>query len=179
MIRSGNQRLRPYGIWAVHVIGGLSEAANRLTIWLLVPLSVFFVSIIFLSVLTRFIFNHPIIESIELTRLSFVWASFLAAAVASKRRAHISISYFIGMLPNVVARAVALAVELMITAFGSAMAIVGWQLTDRVWVTEFPALGWSQGWLYLPLPVCGVVLTLHALARAAALLNAPGAEAKP
>jgi len=37
-------------------------------------------------------------------------------------------------------------------------------MTQLVQATYFPALGWSQLWLYLPLPLCAAFMLCHALA---------------
>jgi len=37
-------------------------------------------------------------------------------------------------------------------------------MVQAVQDTFFPALGWSQLWLYLPLPMCAAFMLVHALA---------------
>ena len=60
----------------------LSDAVNRATEFILVPVVVFLTGLLIVSVFSRHIFQPPIVTSIELTRLAFVWACFLGVAAA-------------------------------------------------------------------------------------------------
>jgi TRAP-type C4-dicarboxylate transport system permease small subunit len=150
----------------------VSDAANRLTEFALVPLTVVFVFIVFGSVLTRFVFHHPIVESVELGRLAFVWVMLLAAAVGVHRRAHVAIVALRDRLPAAWARATEVAVHLACALFGAMMCYYGIELAVRVWETSFPTLGWSQAWLYVPLAVSGGLIAVHALHLAVDTLGA-------
>ena len=48
--------------------------------------------IIFLQVISRYIFNSPLVWSEELSRYLFVWISFLAIADAVRTKSHIALS---------------------------------------------------------------------------------------
>jgi len=149
-------------------IHGLSAKANRVTELALLPLTVAFVAIIFSSVLTRFVFHYPIVESVELSRLAFVWAMCLASAIGVYRHAHVAIFNLRDRMPPAWRRGVVIVVHLLCAAFGALMAVYGIELAVRVWPTTFPTLGWSQAWLYLPLAVAGVLITLHGVSHALA-----------
>jgi TRAP-type C4-dicarboxylate transport system permease small subunit len=146
---------------------------NRLTELALIPLTVLFVGIIFGSVLTRFVFHHPIVESVELGRLAFVWVMLLAAAVGVYRRAHVAVLALRDRLPGEWAERIEVMVHLATAVFGALMCFYGLELAVKVWDTSFPTLGWSQAWLYLPLAVSGVLVALHGLHLAAAVTQGP------
>ena len=145
----------------------LSSACNRLTELALVPIVLIFVVIVFVSVLTRYVFNYPMIESVELARLAFIWTILLAIAIGVYRRAHVAIYNLRDMLPPAWREIVAIFVHLLSAGFGALMFWYGIQLTLRVWPTSFPTLGWSQGWLYMPLAVSGALIVVHGLSQAA------------
>lgn len=140
-----------------------SGTANRLTELVLIPLTVFLVIIIFGSVFTRFVLHHPIVESVELGRLAFVWVMLLAAAVGVRRRAHVAVVALRDRLPRLWARRTEVLVHLVSAIFGAMMCFYGLELATKVWGTSFPTLGWSQGWLYLPLAASGLLIALHGL----------------
>jgi TRAP-type C4-dicarboxylate transport system permease small subunit len=48
------------------------------------------------------------------------------------------------------------------------MVLKGIEMSQRVYETFFPALGFSQLWLYLPLPVSATIMLVHGLAFVAA-----------
>jgi TRAP-type C4-dicarboxylate transport system permease small subunit len=63
-------------------------------------------------------------------------------------------------------------VSLLCTAFFAFLMVEGVEMTGRVYETFFPALGFSQLWLYLPLPVSAAVMLIHGVAVVAADLAA-------
>jgi TRAP-type C4-dicarboxylate transport system permease small subunit len=63
-------------------------------------------------------------------------------------------------------------VSLLCTAFFAFLLVKGVEMTQRVYDTFFPALGFSQLWLYLPLPVSATVMLIHGVAFVAVDLAA-------
>jgi len=155
------------GVTIAAALARASNAANRLTEHVLIPLTVVFVGIIFGAVFTRFVLHHPIVESVELGRLAFVWVMLLAAAVGVHRRAHVAVVALRDRLPDRWARRTEVVVHLISAVFGTMMCFYGGELAAKVWGTSFPTLGWSQAWLYLPLAVSGMLIALHGLHLAA------------
>lgn len=140
----------------------LSDAADRLSRFLLVPLVMGFVGVVFVAVLSRYVFNEPVIQSIELTRLSFNWGCFLGAVVGVKRLAHVRFVFLIERLDTRQRQFLNLFVQILMAAFFVLMIEQGWHLFMKVKGTVFPALEWSQGLLYLSLPVAGAIMLVHA-----------------
>lgn len=131
----------------------------------LVPIVLFFFSNVFLAVLSRYVFGTAIVTSIELTRLSFIWAAFLGAAIAYHRFAHVRFTLLIEQMPRQLQAAILVAAHLAALVFAILMVREGAALVQQVWRTQFPTLGWSQGWLYLVLPVVGAIIAFNAAAR--------------
>ncbi|MFS8085428.1 MAG: TRAP transporter small permease, partial [Acidobacteriota bacterium] len=112
--------------------------------------------------------HYPIVESVELARLAFVWAMLLACAIGVYRRAHVAIFNLRDRLPPVWRHRVATLAHMSCASFGGLMLWYGVVLAIRVWPTSFPTLGWSQAWLYLPLAVSGALIALHGVSHALA-----------
>ena len=55
--------------------------------------------LLFLQLLSRYIFDSPLLFTEEFSRLAYVWVAFLGMAVAHRRRDHIRIELFQDMLP--------------------------------------------------------------------------------
>jgi TRAP-type C4-dicarboxylate transport system permease small subunit len=147
----------------IAVLRRVSDVANRVTELALVPIVGFFTILIVVSVFSRYVFQLPIVTTIEMTRLAFVWACFLGTAAGVKRGAHLRIVGLVSLLPARVQPLVPVLVHGSFLAFALMMVWHGWSLADRMFVTTFPTLGISQGWLYLAIPVAGALMALHAL----------------
>ena len=150
----------------------VSDWADEATRWIAVAVGIATVAIVFFEVLMRYVFRSPLITSVELARLGFAWSCFLGAALGVKRAAHIRFVFFLEKCGPVEGALLQLGVSLLCAAFFAFMLLTGIEMTQRVYETFFPALGFSQLWLYLPLPVSAAIMLVHGLAFVAADLAA-------
>jgi TRAP-type C4-dicarboxylate transport system permease small subunit len=156
----------------------LSDWTDRLARCVLVPIGIGFVAVVFLGVLTRYVFRAPIITSVELARIGFVWCAFLGAAICMKNEKHTQLLFLLDRLRGIAKAVVRVTIALLSIGFFSCVTVKGIQMVQAVQDTYFPALGWSQVWLYLPVPVCCAFMLVHAAAALArdlqALIRAKG-----
>ncbi len=148
----------------VRLLTRLSDWADRLSCVLLVPIGIGFILIVFLGVLTRYVFQAPIISSVELSRIGFVWSAFLGAAVCWKGERHTRFLFLLDALQGRIRNALLVCISALSAGFFLFLVIKGLQMVQAVQETYFPALGWSQLWLYLPLPLTSAFMLLHSLA---------------
>jgi len=146
------------------VLQRVSDWVDAGTQWLAVPIGIGTVLIVFFEVLMRYVFRSPLITSVELARLGFVWSCFLGAALGVKRGSHIRFVFFLEKCGRRTGALLQLGVSLLCTAFFGFLILKGSEMTLRVYETFFPALGFSQFWLYLPLPVSATVMLVHGAA---------------
>jgi TRAP-type C4-dicarboxylate transport system permease small subunit len=139
---------------------------GRLEQVLVVLLLVNIVVNILAQVVSRYFFGKPLVWVEEVATYSFIWTTFLGAALALKYDRHVKIDTFIGHLPEragAVARAV---VFLVIIAFllkilPSVEAAIGIEMRRRT-----IALPWQipSGWFFsVPLAVGAVSMLLTAI----------------
>jgi TRAP-type C4-dicarboxylate transport system permease small subunit len=157
----------------------VSDWADDLTRLVAVPVGILTILIVFFEVLMRYVFRAPLVTSVELARLGFVWSCFLGAALGVKRGSHIRFVFFLEKWGRGGRAWLQLGVSLLCAAFFGLMVLKGIEMSQRVYETFFPALGFSQLWLYLPLPVSATIMLVHGLAFVAAdLAVARSASAK-
>ncbi len=75
------------------VIDRLNEAASILMLATTLV-------VIFLAVLSRYIFRNPIPWTEEVGRFAFIWLVFLGISIAERRRSHFRITFFILKAPQ-------------------------------------------------------------------------------
>jgi TRAP-type C4-dicarboxylate transport system permease small subunit len=148
----------------VDLLRRISDSTDRLARVLLVPIGIAFIAIVFLGVLTRYVFRAPIITSVELARIGFVWCAFLGAAVCLKNEKHTQFLFLLDRLRGLAKGVVKVTIALLSVSFFSFVTAKGIQMAWAVQDTYFPALGWSQVWLYLPVPVCCAFMLVHSAA---------------
>ncbi len=147
----------------IRLLGQISEGMNRATELVLVPIMIFLTGLLIVSVFSRYVFQLPIVTSIELTRIAFVWACFLGVAAGAKRGVHVRVVALVLLLPAGLRSVPIYLVHGSLLAFACLMIWHGVKLTVQMSVTSFPTLGISQAWLFLALPVAGALIALHAL----------------
>ncbi|MCC7281449.1 MAG: TRAP transporter small permease subunit [Acetobacteraceae bacterium] len=144
------------------VLRAAADAALALFCALLLAVLVVVVAI---GVLSRGL-GSPVAWSDELARYLLVWLGFAGTMLAARRRAHIRIEVFIDRLPARARRAAEIAIQVMVGAFGLALAWWGAGLIGRNLDVEAISLPVPQALLYLPLPLAGIVLAIQAAADA-------------
>jgi TRAP-type transport system small permease protein len=86
------------------------------------------VLLVFAAGLMRW-FGHPLVWSVDLAQLLFVWVSFLGADMALRKHAHIGIDYFSKRLPPRARAMLDIVLALVVLAFLFTMAVMGYRLT--------------------------------------------------
>lgn len=125
--------------------------------------SMLFFMMVCLNVFTRYVLRTPILASIELSRIFFVWACFLAAAITYYKGEHIVISFVTDLLPPIFKKLVNILIQLLIILFLAGLSYWSVEVVIQLWNTEFPILGISQSWLYVPVSLISGIMLLFSL----------------
>src|SRR5215207_5391670 len=81
------------------------------------------------SVWWRYVLNAPLAWPEQVSRILFVWITFVGAAVLYRERLHVAIDMFMAPLPRAARRAVGWAIELLILAFNFVLLLYGLKLS--------------------------------------------------
>ena len=126
--------------------------------------------VVFVNVILRYAFNSGITFSEELSRLCFVWLTFLGAILAMKENAHIRVDSFIRRLSIRARKSCSVIVNVLII-------YVCWLLFDGSLTqtlinldTQSPALGIPMAFLYITGVISSVGIIIYA-ARNICLLH--------
>lgn len=136
------------------------------------------VFLVFIAGIMRW-FGQPLVWSVDLAQLLFVWVSFLGADMALRKRAHIGIDYLVRRLPGrprVLLDAVLAAVCI---AFLGIMALLGYRLTMLNLERLYGDSGIPYALVTIAVPVGCVLLALTLLGQVWASLRRWRTEARP
>lgn len=95
--------------------------------------------------------------------LAILCIALPVAAVGVRERFHLSVLGFRESLPMAAQRWIAVGCDALVGLFGLAMMVYSQELVEMVWNFRIPLLGISQGWTYVPLMVCGGLISLFAV----------------
>jgi TRAP-type C4-dicarboxylate transport system permease small subunit len=109
----------------------------------------------------RYAFNSAPSWSEELVRFLFIWCSFVAAAIGVREHIHVGVDVFVNLLPKKLIPLTEIVVNLGIMVFSGYMIYYGWDVTVMTQRQPSPALGLPMSWVYLSVPVMGLLLIFY------------------
>jgi TRAP-type C4-dicarboxylate transport system permease small subunit len=113
--------------------------------------------LVFVASVMRF-FGHPLVWSVDLAQLLFIWVCFLGADKAMRDKTHLGMEVPIKYLPHKYHLRVELACSVIILAFLAALAWKGVELTLLNLERTFGDSTLSYGWVTAAVPVGCVLL---------------------
>lgn len=134
------------------------------------------------QVFTRFILQHPSSYTEELARFLLVWIGLLGASYASGKGMHLAIDYFANKLRPGIRKYISMVIQGMVLLFALSVMVVGG--VRLVFITLFldqtsAALQVKLGYVYLVLPLSGIIIMFYAIvAFFDLLLNNPNPAAE-
>lgn len=116
------------------------------------------------QVFTRFVLGDPSSYTEELARYLLIWLSLLGAAYAAGARLHLAVDLLPTHLVGAARRRLEFVIDAAVLLF--AVAVLGFGGSRLVWVTlvlgqNSAALGIPLGWVYLALPLSGLLIAVY------------------
>jgi len=129
------------------IIGGLTMLAITL--------------ILFAGVVWRYFFVDPLTWSDEIARTLFAWLAFIGAAIGVKRRLHTAVLVFGSRMPPRWQTFMTMLGLLIIAVMAGVLLYTGTTETLANFRQTMPITGLSRGWLYLAVPVSGLLILAY------------------
>jgi TRAP-type C4-dicarboxylate transport system permease small subunit len=109
------------------------------------------VLLVFLAAIARTI-GHPLIWSVDLAQLLFIWLCFLGANRAMRIKAHIGVDLFVRKLPRTPRHISEVGLGIVALAFLIALVVAGYRLTVLNWQRIYGDSGISYAWVTSAVP---------------------------
>ncbi len=141
----------------------MAKALERFEEYLSKILLVLTVILVFVASLARWA-GYPIVWSVDIAQLLFIWVCFLGANQALRRGEHIGVDFVVRYLPAPVQRVLNAIHHVLIMAFLATMVWYGTKLTLLNVERRFSDTDLSYAWVTVAVPV-GCFLLLVTLLR--------------
>jgi TRAP-type C4-dicarboxylate transport system permease small subunit len=113
--------------------------------------------LVFVAAVTRF-FGHPLVWSVDLAQLLFIWVCFLGADKAMREKTHLGMEVPIKYLPYKHRLWVELACSAIVLVFLAVLIVKGYDLTMMNVERTFGDSTLSYGWVTAAVPVgCALI----------------------
>jgi len=119
--------------------------------------------VVFLQVISRYVFRHPFDWPEELARFLFVWVALLGAALALKRGAHFSIEALVNRFSKRWKLFMALFIHSLLGIFILIVTIKGFELALRIREQLSSGMEISMTFPYLAVPVSFAIMFKYIL----------------
>ncbi len=133
-------------------------AANRAIIFFMMAVMA---SLVFLNVVTRYVFNFSIIWAEEVSQYLMIWIAYLGAGLALREGRHVAVEMLQDRLPPALGRRLRMAAGGLVLAFLGAVTVLGFQFVLFVWNQETPVLNISLGIPSLAIPLGSLLFAVH------------------
>lgn len=118
--------------------------------------------LVFVAAIARTL-GDPMIWSVDLAQLLFVWLCFLGANRAMRIKAHIGVDFFVRKLPLTPRWLLEIALGLLTLGFLMTLAYTGYKLTLLNWQRVYGDSGISYAWVTGAVPVGCALLSVTVL----------------
>jgi len=106
------------------------------------------VFLVFLQVVLRKVFNHPLTWPEEMVRILLVWVSFLGAYVALYYKQHLVLSVIVNRLTPVKTKTLLIITNFLVIAVLSIFLIWGFELIQVIGMIPMPTTGILNKYVY-------------------------------
>lgn len=133
--------------------------------WSAIAAAVIMTIMIFLQVIFRYVLGEALAFSEELARYMFVWSVAMGTALALRKHAHIGVEVFVERFPVRFRDSAAIIGSLLNLLFFGLLVWYGFVMVGMTMDQESPALLLPMGYVYLAIPLSGIVLFVSEIAN--------------
>lgn len=154
------------------MLTSLVKKVNRISEHFLNLLLTAMVVVVFAQVIFRFVLKAPLPWSEEVARYTMVWITFLGAALAIEKWAHPRVEVFVNLLPVKIRIPVHILAILLSCVFYAIIAYYGAMFVTSSIMQPSAVMRIPMGYVYVVIPVSGLLLVLNSLVEIQMLLKA-------
>lgn len=137
----------------------MSQIVTRLELMAAKALLAAIVVLVFVAAVGRS-FGYPLVWSVDVAQLLFIWVCFLGANRALRLKTHIGVDLFVRALPRSLRHWVELALAAITLAFLITLAVSGYKLTVLNWQRVYGDSGISYAWVTAAVPIGAAMLAI-------------------
>lgn len=119
------------------------------------------VIVVFAQVVIRYALNNPLAWSEEIARYILVWLTFLGAAYAMSKQAHVGVEVFVKLFPVKIQKGVLVLATFVSLFFFAIMIYQGYLFALRTMTQTSPVLHFPMGGVYSVIPLSGIILSIN------------------
>lgn len=136
---------------------------NRTEEHILVIIFVIMLTVTFIQVIMRFVFNNSLSWADEFARFLFVWLSWLGISIGARKGEHIKITMLVDKMPFYVAHLINILSDIIVIIICFVTIYYSVFLTHAMVGTRYISLHISYAWGYAAIPISCALMILRLL----------------
>ncbi|MGI6383515.1 MAG: TRAP transporter small permease [Tissierellaceae bacterium] len=121
--------------------------------------------IVVLQVFSRLIISKSPRWTEEVAAILMTWFAFIGMAIGIGEGIHISIAFFLNLLPKSLRKGVTVLGELLIIYFGGSLLYYGSRLVYHTRTSTLPATQWPAFMPYIMAPIAGFLVIMYTIEK--------------
>jgi|AntDeeMetagen681_2_1112603.scaffolds.fasta_scaffold00986_6 TRAP-type C4-dicarboxylate transport system permease small subunit len=123
----------------------------------------FIAGLTLVQVFYRYVLNNALTWTAELTKIIFIWMTFLGSSVALNRGRHLRIDTFINLVSNKSRTIIDIIVHLIVIGMLGYLLYYGVKLSQQVYIAKTSALRLPRTVLVLPIPLGALLMIIFSI----------------
>jgi len=141
--------------------GAVETILVRVNQWLVVALMGSMAALVFVNVVSRYLFGYSLIWVEEFTQYEMVFVTYLGAGLALREGRHVAVDTIQDLLPARLRTWLRSLIALAMAIFLAVLCVLGVQMTVFTWDQETPVMTIPAGLPYLAVPIGAAACLLH------------------
>ena len=141
-------------------INTLANIAVAFAKWCGVSTAIVMTVMIFLQVIYRYVLGESLSFSEELARYMFIWSVAMGSALALRTRSHIGVEILVERLPETISSQARIVANVLNLTFFGLLIWYGFEMVFETMDQESAALELPMGYVYLAVPLSGIILVI-------------------
>ncbi len=138
-------------------------------------IAVFFaimVILLFAQVVSRYVFNFPVMWSEEIGRYLFIWIVYLGSSIAFIRKRHLKVDFLVRKIKEPYSIYLEVTLLSIIMIFLFFVFLYGLKYIGIYWDTPAYSISYIKlGWVYASVPIGGILMILNIIRVILSILN--------
>lgn len=144
-----------------YLINKLTKIINKCVDIATILLIATLIIVVTAQIVWRYFLKDPLLWTDEFSRYTFIWLSYLSAAIVFREHNHISIDILYAALPSKAQKVIDKLNSILYLAFFIFVLSVAREIIPVVMKQITPTLGMKMGYVYLAFPVSVIVMIIN------------------
>ena len=129
------------------------------------------VVVLFVGVVLRYVFNHALFWSEEISVLAMIWMTFLAGAILVREDKNVIITVFADLFNQKIQKCIKIFSDFLVLIILVVMLCLSWKLTDKLAFSTTPALRLSEAWFGWSMIIGFALMLFYQIQRVIAIFT--------